>query len=137
MANKTGWIFLVLGIGLLAALFLWLRPGEPPAAAATAAPAEPGVQAGAALPTTVQLVLKGGRVASGPTVVSVGQGDEVRLVVVSDHADDLHLHGYDLSVQLLPGVPAELRFTADRSGRFDYELHQAHAEIGVLEVQPK
>ena len=34
------------------------------------------------------------------------------------------------------GQPATLELLADRSGRFEYELHGKHAVIGVLEVFP-
>lgn len=135
MARRTGWIFLATGAALLAGLFVLFRPAPPPVpppapAAAAAVPARPS-------PRTYELVVKDGRLAAGPATIQVRQGDVVLLRITSDRADELHLHGYDLSVLLTPGAPAELLFTADRSGRFDYELHHGHAGIGALEVQPR
>ena len=132
--NKAAWIFVALGVVLLAGLFLLFRPEpEPPAEQAR----PPGVAAAAPLPQAIQLVVKGGRLASGPAVIQVTQGTEVLIDVVSDKADELHVHGYNLSVDLRPGAPAQLRFVADKTGRFEYELHQARAEIGALEVLPR
>jgi FtsP/CotA-like multicopper oxidase with cupredoxin domain len=133
--RKTGWIFLAAGAVVLAGLFVMFRPAPPPAAPGEAA--APGVPPAAPLPMAIQLVVKDGRLASGPAVTQVAQGQQVVIDVVADQADELHLHGYDLKVDLVPGVPASLRFVADKTGRFDYELHRAHAEIGAIEVQPR
>jgi hypothetical protein len=140
MARRTGWIFLVVGAAALAALFAAFRPGpEPAASPQTAAPVAAGVAADAPAsePRVFELQVKEGRLAVGPTVISVVQGQDLVLRVTSDTADELHLHGYELALRLQAGVPGELRFVAHRGGRFEYELHHAHAEIGVLEVQPR
>lgn len=67
----------------------------------------------------------------------VMQGDTVTLLVASDHADEMHVHGYDLEEKLQPKNATVLTFKADRSGRFTIELHHAHLELGALEVQPR
>ncbi|HUS24903.1 MAG TPA: hypothetical protein VM369_08135 [Candidatus Binatia bacterium] len=134
-------LYPMIGVVLLVVLFVLFKPAPAPAPAPEAvaevatAPAEP-VQAAPA-PKIFELVVKDGHLESGPSTLSVTQGDEVLLRVTADRADQLHLHGYDLHVALVPGTPAELRFTADRSGRFDFELHHANVELGALEVQPK
>jgi hypothetical protein len=84
-----------------------------------------------------ELQIRSGRLVSGPTVIKVAQGDEVTLQISSDVADELHLHGYDLHLKIPAGEPAILKFNADRSGRFPYELHHAHSDIGALEVYPR
>jgi hypothetical protein len=131
--RKTGWIFLAVGAALLAGLFVVFKPAPPQPSEAP----PPGVPAAAPLPMAIQLVVKDGRLASGPTVTQVAEGQQVVIDVVADKADELHLHGYDLKVDLVPHVPAQLRFVADKTGRFDYELHRSHAEIGAIEVQPR
>ena len=78
-----------------------------------------------------------GQLASGPERISVPQGTELVLRITSDHADELHLHGYDRALKLAAGVPGELRLVANLSGRFEYELHHAHTALGALEVQPQ
>ena len=86
---------------------------------------------------TVKYELREGSLVAGPKRVSVVQGAAIRIVAVSDAADELHLHGYDLTLDLQPDVPAELRFVAEHSGRFELELHHNHLTLGAIEVQPR
>lgn len=117
---------------LLGGLYALLRPppAEPPPAGAESPPTVPA-------PRQFELVLQQGRLVSGPAVIGVTQGEAVILRITADHADELHLHGYDLALPLQAGVPATLAFTADRSGRFEIELHHAHRALAALEVQPR
>ena len=82
-------------------------------------------------------VVRAGKRASGPEVVRLKKGDAVELTVTSDAADELHLHGYDLTLKLQPGKPATLKFVADRTGRFGAELHHAGADVVTLEIYPR
>ena len=134
--------FAALTVLLLAGLFLYLKPppastnveaAAPSVTAQEPSPHKPEVSA----PQVFELVVAKNQLAQGEAVLRTTQGTEIILRVTSDHADELHLHGYDLSLSLPKGQPAELRFMADRSGRFEYELHHAHLELGVLEVQPR
>jgi hypothetical protein len=121
------------------------RTASPSSAAApvpTAAPrvdAPVAAQAAPAAPATkeVELVVKAGKLASGDTTIKLQQGDEVTLRITTDKADELHLHGYDKHMHLRAGVPAELKLRADRTGRFPFELHKSHLELGTLEVYPR
>src|SRR5262249_35557897 len=63
----------------------------------------------------IDVVMRGGRRASGPEVVRLKKGDAVELTVAVDAADELHLHGYDLSLKLQAGKPGTLKFVADRT----------------------
>ncbi len=77
--------------------------------------------------------------AGGPTSVArsaVEQGEEVVLVVRSAVADEVHLHGYDLSTEVAPGHVGRIRFTAARPGRFEIELEGAGEQIADLRVTP-
>lgn len=146
--NKTAILFLLLGAALLTGLFLLLRPVPEGAAPATSAQTvSPGIAAVpvappkpvAAMPVTVEIewVVQGGQRLSGPERVELRAGDEVVLTLRSDRDDELHVHGYDLHTHLHAGQTATLRFTADRSGRFECELHKSHLALGVLEVLPR
>lgn len=140
------WLLPVLAAVVLAGLFLWMRPAPPPAletaptVAATAA-SQPVVPvppvAVAPVAQVFELVVKEKKLISGPAVFSVTQGTPVTLRITVDHHDELHLHGYDLTLKLPTAQTAELSFVADKSGRFEYELHHSHVDLGVLEVQPQ
>lgn len=56
---------------------------------------------------------------------------------LSDRADELHVHGYNLQLDVHAKRPATLKFTARRTGRFTFELHRSSVELGVFEIYPK
>jgi len=73
--------------------------------------------------------------ASGDTGrVQVALGTPVTLVITSDVADQVHVHGYDIEQKLTPGTPATLRFTATVAGVFEVELHEADMVLLRLQV---
>jgi hypothetical protein len=88
-------------------------------------------------PVKIDVVVRAGKRASGPDVVRLKKGDAVELTVTADAADELHLHGYDLTLKLQPGKPATLKFVAGRTGRFGAELHHAGADVVTLEIYPR
>ncbi|MEK6807352.1 MAG: hypothetical protein AABY95_11995 [Pseudomonadota bacterium] len=122
---------LALALAALSALFVWMRPASTPVAVAV----QPVVVTPAS--KTFELIVRDQRLLSGDAVLKVSEGERVVLRVTTDHADELHLHGYDLSLKLKANVPGELKFIAGRSGRFDFELHHSHVDLGALEVAPK
>ena len=83
------------------------------------------------------LEIKDGRLASGQSVIQVHRGEQVVLRFKSNTADELHLHGYDLYARITPRETAVLEFSANRTGRFTLELHEAQTELGALEVYPR
>lgn len=140
--KSQAWIFVLAGLAALAGLFVLIRqpnipPPAPPLAARTAPAATRVPAATVPTPRIFELVIASGKLQSGPRLIQLQQGEAVTLKITSDRNDELHLHGYDLHVHLQPHRPATLSFGADRSGRFEYELHQAQVELGVLEVQPR
>lgn len=102
--------------------------------ATTAAPASSTSAPDAA--QLIEVVAQGGKPVGGVQRARVKQGSEVLLRVTSDEDDEVHVHSYDLSLDLVAGTPAELRFTADIPGVFEVELHDAGKEILELEVSP-
>jgi heme/copper-type cytochrome/quinol oxidase subunit 2 len=59
----------------------------------------------------------------------------VTIEVTSDTADEVHLHGYDIEKELVPGKVTTLSFVADQTGIFEVELHKANVVILHLQVQ--
>ena len=142
---------LILAAGGTAAvvLFFALRPdgddsATAPATAATAATeSAPGSTTATTTPpppepkvATIRITIEGGRPAGGIRRASVKQGRRVRLVVRSDIADHVHLHGYDIFRDVAPGAPAQIAFHATVPGRFEVELEDRGLQIADLEVRP-
>jgi FtsP/CotA-like multicopper oxidase with cupredoxin domain len=76
-------------------------------------------------PQVTRLRIRGGSVVGGPKDIEVEQGDTVRIVVAADAADEIHLHGYDITRSAAPGQPARFRFKANAEGAFEMESHVA------------
>jgi hypothetical protein len=112
-------------------------PREAPPVAAAEAPATAHPQAQPSAVKIFALIVRRGRLASGPSVMQVREGDEVRLELTTDAADELHVHGYDLHLKTRPGETVSVNFVAKRTGRFGLELHRAELELGALEVYPR
>jgi hypothetical protein len=82
----------------------------------------------------VQHAFRGGEV-TGNAREQVNRGETVRLVVASDVAEEVHVHGYDKRVAVPANGTAELTFTADIPGVFEVELEQRHRRLFTLEVR--
>ena len=152
-ARRTA--LLAAGIVVAVVLFVVLRPGggdeETPAnpttdvttavtltaetetETATTAPPPPPAPPKAAV---VRISIVGGVPEGGIRGITVEEGREVTLVVTSDVADHVHVHGVNELVDVGPGLPCRLTFTASPAGRFEVELEERGVQIADLKIQP-
>jgi copper(I)-binding protein len=113
------------------------------AAPATVAPSSAVSPSAAASPSptaptfdqTVTITYAGGKVSGVPAVVKIKHNSKVALVVTSDVADEVHLHGYDKSADVAKGGTVRIVFTATVQGRFEVELEHLKRRLVVLQVQ--
>ena len=87
-------------------------------------------------PTVVRIVVVNGAPKGGIVRETVDKGDRVVLVVESDVADEIHLHGYDKSRDVAAGGTVRLPFKATIPGRFEVELEDRGVQIADITVQP-
>jgi len=87
-------------------------------------------------PTVVRVTVTGGAPEGGIVRETVDKGDRVVLVVKSDVADEVHLHGYDISRDVPAGGTVRIQFTANVPGRFEVELEERGVQIADLTVEP-
>jgi len=85
-------------------------------------------------PTKISIVVVNGAPEGGIVRESVKKGDRVVLVVTSDVADEVHLHGYDVSRDVGAGGTARLPFKATIPGRFEVELEDRGVQIADITV---
>jgi hypothetical protein len=76
-------------------------------------------------PPVTRIDVKGGVIDGDVRSIEVAKGDTVRIVVSSDVADEIHLHGYDIEKEAGPGKPARFKFKATLEGAFELESHVA------------
>ena len=105
-------------------------PPQPSAAASGAAVApspSPSAQ-------VIEATYAGGEITGVDSRVAVTLGSDVVLRFTSDVVEEIHVHGYDLYTDLVPGQPAEIVFTADKPGVYEVELHEAGRPLYQLRV---
>lgn len=106
-------------------------PGDQSTATTTpAAPPKPPA------PEVERIRIKGGEPVGGAKDIEVDKGDRVRIAVTSDVAEELHLHGYDISRDVAAGGTGRLNFKAKIEGVFELELEHSGVKIGELTVNP-
>jgi hypothetical protein len=93
-------------------------------------------------PQVARIRISGGEVVGGPAEIQAKKGDALVIVVSADAPDDIHLHGYDIELEVAPGQPARLQFKANLEGEFELESHVAEDAgrdplVGTLIVEPR
>lgn len=78
--------------------------------------------------------VRNGKVQGGARRERIEVGELVNITVTSDIAEELHLHGYDITLDLEPGTAGSIRFTADIPGVFEAELERSGLKVLELEV---
>lgn len=82
------------------------------------------------------IVIENGEPAGGIKEMEFGAGEEIAFRVESDIAEEIHVHGYDLSQNVAAGGSVEFRFPADIEGIFEVELEELGEQIAELRVEP-
>ncbi len=83
----------------------------------------------------VEVAFAGGAVTGGVVRYAVPVGSTVELVVASDVADEVHLHGYDRRSFVTAGASTTIRLDADLPGVFEAELEQRGVPLAELQVE--
>ena len=72
----------------------------------------------------------------GVKKLEFNKGDQVRFRIVSDTADEIHVHGYDLKKDVPKGGSVTFAFKGSIDGRFVVELEGHGEQIAELDVAP-
>jgi hypothetical protein len=84
--------------------------------------------------TTVRVV--GAKPEGGIKKLGFKKGAQVRFKIVSDTADEIHVHGYDLMKDVAKGGSVSFSFKGSIEGRFVVELEGHKQQIAELDVTP-
>ncbi len=87
-------------------------------------------------PVMVDVTVRGGKPVGGIQRATATQGQTVAIVVHSDVADEVHVHGYDLHKDVEAGGTVRIQFKADVAGVFEAELESRSLQIVALTVKP-
>jgi hypothetical protein len=97
---------------------------------AGAALALAGLAHARAAEVTFDLRIENGRLPADKRRIRVKQGDVVKLQWRTDRPLAVHLHGYDIEKEVVPGAVTDMTFTARATGRFTIEPHLAKTPSG-------
>jgi hypothetical protein len=133
-----------------AGLFFVLRPDDDENSTATTpattntttvTPTEPSVPSpprppSPPPPAEVRITVRDGTPVGGVRRVTVAEGRRVILIVSSNVADHVHLHGYDIMRDVAPGKPARISFRATIVGTVEAELEDRRVPLARVTTQP-
>jgi len=88
-------------------------------------------------PEVPQIEIRGGEPIGGVQEIEVTEGDELRVEIETDAADELHFHGFDVDLDIEPGKTNELVVeNADIGGIHELESHTTGALLAEISVVP-
>jgi len=87
-------------------------------------------------PPVPTIVLRNGKPVGGMRELAFDSGEQVRFRVRSDVADEIHVHGYDLTADVAAGDAIAFAFPADIEGIFEVESHESGEQIAELRIEP-
>jgi hypothetical protein len=87
-------------------------------------------------PTVPTIRVVNAKPVGGITKLKFKKGDQIRFRVVSDTADEIHVHGYDLMKDVDAGGSISYAFKATIEGKFEIELEGHKQQIAELTVEP-
>jgi hypothetical protein len=83
-----------------------------------------------------RIVVVGGKPRGGVERLSFESGDRIRFTVNSDVADEVHVHGYDVTEDVPAGGSVRFSFPARIEGVFEVEFEGLGQQIAELRVSP-
>jgi hypothetical protein len=127
-----------LGLAAITALALSACGSDEPSGTSPSATASSEDTGSSGADVEVEVTVAGDTVTTANDRVDAEVGQTVRITVTSDVAEEVHVHGFDLSVDLEPGEPGELEFevTDDPGpGLYEVELEESGLLLFQLEVR--
>jgi hypothetical protein len=133
----------VLALAAAVVVFVMLAGADDPGTAAptpqpqnaqvtTSASESPDPQAS----TVPQIVVRDGTPVGGVARLEYESGERVGFTVHSDVADEVHVHGFDITKDVPANGSVRFGFRADLEGVYDVELHHADLKIAELRIEP-
>lgn len=100
-------------------------------------------EAAADEPARIQVRIENRKVV-GDQVIRLTQGQLVEIIWTTDEAAELHMHGYDIRVEISPDASVAMLISAHATGRFAVTSHgfggehgHGHETLAYIEVHPK
>ena len=95
-----------------------------------------GKQSRPATPEVPVIEIKDGQPVGGVQELEFDVGDDVKIEVRSDAADEVHLHGYGVTVPIPAGGSGTVAFKASIDGGYELESHVTGAPLAQISILP-
>ena len=134
----------LVGVIVAVGLFLLLKDDTadedsvttPPAQTASEGSGSGGQEQKPGEPEIPVIEIKGGQPVGGVAELEVAKGDDIRFIVESDVDEEVHLHGYDVSMDVKAGGTVEFNVPATTDGVYEVELEHSVVPIAEISVVP-
>jgi hypothetical protein len=83
-----------------------------------------------------EILVRNGEPVGGVARLDYKRGERIRFTVVSDTADEVHVHGFDLAKDVAANATVRFDFRADIEGVYEVELESAHVQIAEIRIEP-
>ena len=110
-------------------------PSGPPSSASTSSSSSSSPSSSSSAGRTVTITVTGTKVTPAPSTVDLPVGESLTLTVTSDHADELHIHGFEVEKELTAGTPLSVTVTGKQPGVYEVETH--HPELRLMKIAVK
>lgn len=148
-SRRAGIAIAVLGVAVAVVLFIVLSGDDDDSSSETTSAAitttttttNGGGNANATTTTTTEakvptIVIKDGEPVGGIQELSFNEGDEIRFKVESDADWEIHLHGYDIPMDVKAGGSVTFDVPATIEGVFEVEIEETATQIAEITVNP-
>ncbi len=72
----------------------------------------------------IAITVTGSTISPTPATVPLRIGETLTLTVTSDHADEVHAHGFEVEKEISVGVPTTLVLKGSLAGVYEVEMHK-------------
>ena len=86
-------------------------------------------------PKQVTITLADGKAEPIGEKVELVKGQHLVLTITSDRADALHVHGFDVEIEVKAGETVTRDLVMDKVGRFEVETHEPVFTVLQLQIQ--
>jgi hypothetical protein len=80
----------------------------------------------------IVVTVVGKRVSPRPATVDLRVGESLTIAIISDKANTLHAHGFEIAKDIQAGQRAEVTIKGAKPGVYEFELHDP--ELRLLQV---
>jgi hypothetical protein len=129
MEVRRGPALVLLGVVVVAVvLFAILSGGDDSSSSSTTTDAGTG--------KTAVIQIRDGEPIGGIQDLTFTEGGTIRFTVKSDHAWEIHFHGYDIPQDVKAGGSTTFNVPATISGVFEVEIEDTATQIAQITVEP-